>query len=79
MSNVVSDKPTLKVNMASPRGKKPTPLSPRNIQSDDSFSTVSKDKKDLKDDLNDLKRSISKRRGEPFDFSAVESWGENLK
>ena len=73
MSNLVSDKPTVKVNMASPRGKKPTPLSPRNIQSDDSFSTVSKEKKDLKDDLNDLKRSISKRRGEPFDFSAVES------
>ena len=65
--NKISMKPTL----TSPRTNKPTPLSPRNLQAGDSCSTVSNDK--MQDDLNDLKSSISKRRGTSFGFSAVES------
>jgi hypothetical protein len=67
----IPNKILMKPTLTSPRANKPTPLSPRNLQAGDSCSTVSNDK--MQDDLNDLKSSISKRRGASFGFSTVES------
>lgn len=71
-NSTISKTVSVKSTLTSPRGNKPIPLSPRNIQSEDSPSTNLIEK--MKDDLSDLKSSISKKRAAAaFDFSTVES------